>query len=378
MTVSTRDISFERADGDTLVAHLSGPWTLDDGVPTSAPVRDACEANAPVRRLVLDVEQVSKWDSALIAFLRTVHIDLVASAIPLDTATLPSGIRQLLELSTAVEEREGAARSAERTPLVARIGTSAVDAWEQVADFFSFVGEATLAFGGLFRGKARFRRGDLALFIQEAGADALPIVTLINFLVGVILAFIGAVQLQQFGATIYIANLVSIAMVREMAAMMTGIAIAGRTGAAYAAQLGTMTVNEEVDALRTMGMNPMEFLVLPRMLALMLMLPLLTLYADFVGMLGGAFVGTSMFEISITQFFEQTRESLSVRHFALGLFKGSVYGVLVALAGCYRGMRSGRSAAAVGQATTSAVVMSLVLIISASAVLTVLFTILGL
>jgi len=378
MTVSTRDIFFEHAEGDTLVVHLSGRWTVDDGLPSSAEVRSACDANAPVRRLVVDVDQVSAWDSALIAFLRAIHIDLGASGIPVDGAALPAGIRQLLELSTAVPEREGAARGAKRTPLLARVGRASMAAWDQVADFISFVGEASLAFVSLVRGRAQFRKGDLALFIQEAGADALPIVTLINFLVGVILAFIGAVQLQQFGATIYIANLVGIAMVREMAAMMTGIAIAGRTGAAYAAQLGTMTVNEEVDALRTMGMNPMEFLVLPRMLALMLMLPLLTLYADFVGMLGGAFVGTSMFEISITQFFEQTRESLSIRHFALGLFKGSVYGVLVALAGCYRGMRSGRSAAAVGQATTSAVVMSLVLIISASALLTVLFTILGL
>jgi len=377
MTSSARGIAFERAEGDILIARLSGPWTLDGGVQGSGSVRDACESNAPVRRVVVNVGQVSRWDSALVSFLRSAYLDLESRSIAMDTTELPEGLGQLLALATAVEERAGVTRDRVRERPLARLGRRALAAAGTAADFVTFVGEAALAFGNMILGRARFRRADLMLFLQQAGADALPIVTLINFLVGVILAFIGAVQLQQFGATIYIANLVGIAMVREMAAMMTGIAIAGRTGAAYAAQLGTMTVNEEVDALRTMGIDPMEFLVLPRMLSLMLMMPLLTLYADFVGILGGAFVGTSMFGISLTQFFEQTRTSLVMRQFALGLFKAGVYGVLVALAGCYRGMRSGRSAAAVGQATTSAVVMSLILIISASAILTVVFSVLG-
>ena len=164
----------------------------------------------------------------------------------------------------------------------------------------------TLTFVRLFRMKVRFRAVDLFLLIQQSGVQALPIVTLISFLVGVILAFVGAVQLEQFGAQIYVADLVGIAMVREMGAMMTGIIMAGRTGAAFAAQLGTMKVTQEIDALTTMGISPLEFLVLPRMIALVLMMPLLCLYADVVGILGGAAIGVGMLDLSWTTYYHET------------------------------------------------------------------------
>jgi len=242
----------------------------------------------------------------------------------------------------------------------------------------AFVGEAVLAFLALLRGRARFQTSDLALIIQECGPRALPIVTLISFLVGVILAFVGAVQLRQFGAQIYVADLVGIAMAQEMGAMMTAIIMAGRTGAAFAAQLGTMQVNEEVDALVTMGISPMQFLVLPRMLALVTMLPLLTLYADVIGILGGAAVGVGMLKLTPLQYLDETRAALSLTDFAMGLIKGSVFGVLVAIAGCLRGMECGRSSAAVGLAATSAVVTGIVLIIVSDAVLTLIYNVLGL
>jgi phospholipid/cholesterol/gamma-HCH transport system permease protein len=208
---------------------------------------------------------------------------------------------------------------------------------------------------------------------QECGAQALPIVTLICFLVGAILAFIGAVQLGKFGAQIYVADLVALAMALEMGAMMTAIIMAGRTGAAFAAQLGTMTVNEEIDALTTLGLSPMEFLVVPRMLALVTMMPLLTLYGNLLGILGGGLIGLTVLNISPTEYFHETRAALTLGAFAQGLIKSGVYGMLVALAGCLRGMQCGRSAAAVGQAATSAVVTGIVCIITASAVLTVIF-----
>jgi phospholipid/cholesterol/gamma-HCH transport system permease protein len=188
---------------------------------------------------------------------------------------------------------------------------------------------------------------------------------------------VGAVQLAMFGAQIFIANLVGIAMAREMAAIMTGIIMAGRTGAAFAAQIGTMQVNEEVDALITMGVSPMEFLVLPRMLALIVMMPLLCLYANLVGILGGFVVGTGMFDISFTQYMEQTRLALNLTHFGLGIFKSAVFGVLVAIAGCLRGMECGRSASAVGDAATSAVVTSIVLIVVIDGIFAVITNIIG-
>jgi phospholipid/cholesterol/gamma-HCH transport system permease protein len=192
-----------------------------------------------------------------------------------------------------------------------------------------------------------------------------------------ILAFVGAVQLQMFGAQIFVANLVGIAMVRVLGAVMAGIVMAGRTGAAFAAQLGTMQVNEEIDALRTLGVSPMEFLVLPRMLALVVMMPLICIYADLMGVLGGLIVGVGMLDIGLLQYINQTRAALNLTFFFIGLFQACVFGVLVALAGCLRGMQCGRSASAVGAATTSAVVTSIVAIIVATGIITVVCNVLG-
>jgi phospholipid/cholesterol/gamma-HCH transport system permease protein len=308
-----------------------------------------------------------------LTFLRKVEALCQKREISVDRSGLPDGIRRLLNLAEAVPERQGAGRGAARELIFARIGKGAIAVVTEVGNMLEFLGGAFLAFLGLFRGRAGFRVSDLALLLQECGAQALPIVTLISFLVGAILAFIGAVQLQQFGAQIFVANLVGLAMALEMGAMMTAIIMSGRTGAAFAAQLGTMRVNQEIDALTTLGISPMEFLVVPRMLALVLMVPLLTIYANLMGMLGGAAISATMLDISLPMYFHQTREALTLKYFAQGLIKSTVYGVIIALAGCMRGMQSGRSAAAVGEAATSAVVTSIVGIIVASAILTVIF-----
>jgi phospholipid/cholesterol/gamma-HCH transport system permease protein len=241
----------------------------------------------------------------------------------------------------------------------------------------AFLGEVTIAFGRLFRGQARFRRSDLMVTLQEVGAQALPIVSLISFLVGVILAFLGSIQLLQFGAQIYVADLVGIGMARDMAAMMVGIILAGRTGAAFAAQLGSMQVNEEIDALATLGLSPMDFLVLPRVLALIVMTPLLCLYANLMGLLGGAFVGVAFLDLPAVTYLQETQYALQPADFTGGLIKGAVYGIVVAIAGCLRGMQCGRSSAAVGQATTSAVVTSIVFIVISMAILTLIYDALG-
>ena len=282
----------------------------------------------------------------------------------------------MFDLASALPEK-ATGRTETRKSFLERAGESTTRAVSDSLAMLSFVGEIAIALGRLTAGRARMRRRDIALFLQEAGAEALPIVSLISFLVGVILAFIGAIQLSQFGAQIYVANLVALAMTREMGAMMTAIIMAGRTGAAFAAQLGTMTVNEEVDALRTTGVSPIEHLVLPRLIALSLMMPLLALYSDFLGILGGALVGVGTLDISFVQYYEQTRAALGPLPFILGLIKAGVYGVVVAVAGCYYGMSSGRSAAAVGSAVTSAVVMGILLIIISSAVTTILYNQLG-
>jgi phospholipid/cholesterol/gamma-HCH transport system permease protein len=295
----------------------------------------------------------------------------------MDRTGLPAGVRRLLELAEAVPEKKGARKEEARAPFLERVGNSAVGVGLSLTEMLRFLGEMTVTFFCLFRMKARFRTVDLLLLIQQSGAHALPIVTLISFLVGVILAFVGAVQLKQFGAQIYVADLVGIAMIREMGAMMTGIIMAGRTGAAFAAQLGTMKVTQELDAFTTMGFSPLEFLVLPRVLALILMMPLLCLYSDFVGVLGGATVGLGMLDLSWTVYMRQTANAITLTDVFGGVFKSSVYGILIALSGCLRGMQCGNSSSAVGDAATSAVVTGIVAIVVACGTFAVVFYVLG-
>jgi phospholipid/cholesterol/gamma-HCH transport system permease protein len=330
-----------------------------------------------VQRLAFDARDLTAWDSGLLTFLRQVITQSTQRQIVVDQHGLPEGVQRLLALAAAVPEQEGARRSSTRLSWLASIGTHVLTGWQGAWNMLDFIGAAVIACGRLLVGKARFRRVDLVLFLQECGAQALGIVTLISFLVGLILAFMGAVQLRQFGAQIYVADLVGLGMTREMGAIMTGVIMAGRTGAAFAAQLGTMQVNEEIDALVTMGIPPMEFLVLPRMLALMLMMPLLCVYADMVGILAGLLVSIGLLNLSMAEYVNETRYAVDLVDCGIGLFKSAVFGVLVALAGCLRGMQCGRSAAAVGAAATSAVVTGIVWIIATDGVLAVITERLG-
>jgi len=347
------------------------------GLPSANEVLQEIEFGPPVKRLVFDTKGLTDWDSGLLTFLIKIARQTAQRKIVVVASNLPEGAQRLYKLATAVPEKTDTHKAPARMSLVARIGVAGVDFTRGTGETVAFLGEAALAFLRLLRGKAHFRRSDLWLTIQECGPQALPIVTLVSVLVGLIIAYMGAVQLEQFGAGIFVANLVGLGMARELGPMMTGILVAGRTGAAFAAQLGTMQVNEEIDAFKTLGITPMEFLVLPRMLALMLMMPLLTLYADLMGILGGAIVGVTMLDLGVVEYYEQTRNSLNLRHFSTGLFKSVVFGIVVAIAGCLRGIQSGRSASAVGQAATSAVVTSIVFIIVSSSILTIIYQQLG-
>jgi phospholipid/cholesterol/gamma-HCH transport system permease protein len=350
---------------------------MKDRLPPAAAVEAQIGSSPAARKLAFDAREVTDWDTGLVVFVLKVLEALKARQIEADLTGLPEGARKLLDLAAAAPERNTTKAEAP-LPFLARVGTAAIAVGVGAREMITFVGESCLALARFALGRARFRRVDLALAIEQAGPAALPIVSLISFLVGLILAFVGAVQLRQFGAQIYVADLVGIAMAREMGAMMTAIIMAGRTGAAYAAQLGTMRVNEEIDALQTMGISPFEFLVLPRMLGLIVMMPLLTVYADLLGILGGMVVGVIMLKIGVVPYWLQTWNAVDLTDLTLGLVKSTVFGVLVAIAGCLRGMQSGRSAAAVGLAATSAVVTGIVFIVVADAILTVIYDALGL
>ncbi len=362
-------------EGHQIVVRLEGDWRIEGGLPFGEDKAAAAENWGSAKSLTFDVQALGKWDGSLLVFLRQIKAEAAKRKVEVRLDPLPEGVRKLLALAETVPPR-ASTTSAPPTSILAIVGEASLRQWSGLIDFVTFLGEAVTALGTATRGKARFRAVDIITAIHDCGPRALPIVSLMSFLIGLILAFVGAVQLQKFGAEIFVADLVGIAMTREMGAVMGGIIMAGRTGASFAAQLGTMTVNEEIDALRTMGLSPMEFLVAPRMIALAFMMPLLVLYADIVGILGGYVVCVGMLDLTPTQYWEETKAAVTLTHISIGLVKGVVFGVLIALAGCLRGMRCGRSAADVGEATTSAVVTAIIWIIIVDAVFAVLTNIL--
>ena len=232
----------------------------------------------------------------------------------------------------------------------------------------AFLGQVLISAFEAATGRTRFRLKDLGRVTADCSARAVPIVTVVNVLVGAILAFVGAVQLVKFGAGIYVADLVGIAVAREMAAIITAVVMAGRTGAAFAAELATMQANEEVDALEVLGLDAVDFLVLPRVLALLAMMPLLYVYGCITGLIGGMLVAAGMLDISAAAYMDRTVLSLSWSHLGLGMAKSVVFGGLIGLIGCYSGLYADRNAEGVGVATTNAVVLSIVGIIVLDAV----------
>lgn len=361
---------------DVLTIHLTGRWTFQDGLPDMQPVYKAIEEQTP-QRLAYETHDLKDWNSGLLTVLVEMDEACKDKGIEVDPTGLPEGVQKLVALARAVPERQGNAGPTTRADFLERVGTRWLGRYGSAERAIDFIGEAVIALGRLFIARANFRRSDFVLYVQQCGAQALPIVALISLLIGMILAFVGSVQLKLFGAQIFVANLVSIAMVREMGAMMTAIIMAGRTGASYAAQLGTMQVNEEIDALRTLGIAPMEFLVLPRMLALIIMMPLLCIYANVIGIFGGYLVGVGMLGLSASQYIQQTLRWLNMSNISLGLGKSVIFGIIIAICGCYAGLQSGRSAAAVGGAATAAVVTSIVWIIVSDGIIAVITTTLG-
>jgi phospholipid/cholesterol/gamma-HCH transport system permease protein len=357
--------------GTTAVVSLEGDWVAKHGLPEVGEIENELKGGS-VKSLEFETSKLGRWDSGLLGFLVGCSELCKNLQIEFKSDSLPEGAQKLIRLSHAVPEKEDARRQEQPDSLFHSVGEFAIEAQSGVRHAVRFIGEAVLAGLNLLRGKAQFRWPDAFVVMQEVGPEALGVVALINFLVGVILAFVGAVQLRQFGASVYVADLVAIGTVREMGCLMTGIILSGRTGAAFAAQLGTMKVNEEIDAFKTFGISPIEFLVLPRIVALLLMMPLLCVFADAIALFGGYVVSVSMLDITSVEYFNRSVEAITLSSFLLGIFKGGFFGILVALTGCLRGIQCGTNAAAVGQAATSAVVAGITAIIAADGIFAVL------
>ena len=347
------------------ILRFAGRWTRE-----TMPEIDLAALVPSEGTLRFEVSQAEAMDISLAMTVARLFEAAADANVKVDLSGLPDTVSNLVYLARAVPERE--ARPPKKPSLVAAAGRRAIGLWDAQQRALEFCGEASLALVRTLRHPKRFRWKEFVILLGDCGVRALPIVSLLSFLTGLILAFIAAVQLQVFGAGLYVADLVGLAMSREMAALMAGMIMTGRSGAAFAAHLGTMKVSEEIDALTTFGFKPVDMLALPRLLALTMMMPLLTLYANLLGYLGGAVIGYSMLDISFVQYLSETRTSVTAGDISIGLVKSAVFGFIIAACGCVQGLNCGQDAAAVGLATTRAVVTSITLIVIADAVFAVL------
>ena len=359
----------------TVNVQVSGDWVLGAQRPDWRSLWQQLPEGTPAA-LDFDFSALGRWDTGLMVFLAGCLEEASRRGVRINEDQFPQGVRKLLELSRAVPDKETGGGDASCSFLDS-LGRNARDVLAGVGTFLTFTGEVALGFTRLLRAQKVFRSSDFMTILYQCSAAALPIVGLISLLSGLTMAFVGAVQLQKFGAEIFVADLVGLAMVREMGALMAAIVMTGRTGASFAAQLGNMRVSEEIDALETLGIRPVDFLVVPRLIALVLVMPLLCMYANVIGILGGYLVGVLMLDMSTHQYVTQTFNAMSLNDLFSGEIKSVFFGMVVAASGCFYGIRCGQSSAAVGQAVTQSVVTGITFIIVVDAVFAVIFHILG-
>ena len=360
-----------RIDGDCLVLTLTGTWRMTAARPAWAQFGRGPKP----ARVRLRVEDVGFWDTSLLLYLFAVVEWCREGGIPCELDSLPEKMRVLL--GQLVASHRTSVPHDRTDSYLTTVGLATRHAWASLRGILQFLGECVLGAVRLPSRPHKFRWRDCLDQMQECGPMAVPIVSLISFLVGLTLAYEAAVEAQQFGADIFVADAVAISVVREMGPMMTAVILAGRTGAAFAATLGNMKADEEIDALETLGISAVDFLVLPRLLALALVMPLLALYADCVGILGGMVVSAGILQIPPSAYWIETQGAIDLTDLNTGLIKATTFGLLIGLAGCLRGLQAERSAAGVGRAATSAVVTAILLIIVADSLYAVLFHILG-
>jgi phospholipid/cholesterol/gamma-HCH transport system permease protein len=369
---STSARATSRTDGALLEVALEGPWRLDNETPRWT----STVGTAKPSGVRLSADRVSHWDTSLVVFLGEARHWCTESGVTCDTSPLPEKMRLLSGQFEAALRTRG--HDDHSHSLVVEVGLATRFFLQQRRNFLQFVGECWIDTTKLISGRAGLRWNDCIAEMQRCGAMALPIVSLISFLVGVTLAYSGSIVLKRFGGEIWVADLIGVAMTREMGCLMAAVVLSGRTGAAFAAEIGSMKANEEIDALSTLGISPVRFLVMPRVLALGLMMPLLAMYANCLGILGGMAVAYTTLDIPPAAYWVEMLTIVTVQDVAVGLIKAVVFGIIVGITGCLRGLESDRNASGVGRAATSAVVTAILLIIVADAIFAILFNAMGL
>lgn len=346
-----------------LLLKLSGNWCIECHLPETDAISQALAKHPDIATLELDTEAIITYDSGLVIWLLKLEQLCKARNISLDTTMLPKGVQHLLLLSKEIPPR-GFVHTPEDKTLLGRLGFAAVKIWHRAWELIDLTGAAVLGSGRFLMGRSIFLKRDILLFIQDNGPDAMPIVGVMAFLMGITLALISAMQLEKFGTEIYIANIAVVGILREIGVIMTGVIMAGRTSAAYAAEIGSMKADGEIDALHTLAISGIDFLVMPRIIASVITLPLLVILTDVLGNLGGLVFTTTVLNITYLEYITQAREAFELQDFFIGVGKGVLFGYLIAMAGCLRGLQCGRTAAAVGNAAMSAVVLGLILILA--------------
>jgi phospholipid/cholesterol/gamma-HCH transport system permease protein len=367
---------FDYSVPKTLLIKLSGDLRISAGLLSTNEVASQLTIHPDIARINFGVSQELKWDSGLISFLLKLIRECGHKNIHVAREGLPKESQKLLVLALKVHEKNIASQKV-RESFLEKSGEKVLQIIESLRSGLDFLGDIAVSLGRLMTGKSYFRWNDFMLIVQRCGVDTLLLVSLISLLVGMILAFVGSIQLKMFGAQIFISDIVGIAMVRVLSAVMTGIIVSGRIGASFAAELGMMQANEEIDALKTLGISPVEFLVIPRILALVIMMPILTIYADLMGILGGFVISVGMLNLNPVEYLNHTQYAVKLSYVWVGLIHSFVFGVIVAVAGCLRGIECERNAAGVGIATTSAVVTGITGIVIATAIITFICQFLG-
>jgi phospholipid/cholesterol/gamma-HCH transport system permease protein len=365
-------------DGPVLVVGFAGGWGLRERLPQMSDATRALDRSPRPDRLRFEDQGIESWDTSLLVAVRRLEAAGTERGVEIDVSALPAGARHLLDVARSTSPAPAARKRGERervdalsrlrkgSPVAERIGVAVLESLE-------FIGRSATALGRLLTGRTRRLDLDLTPAIQEAGPYVLPVLALIALLGGAVLSLLATQQLDRLGAILVAPNLVAIVIVRELAALVTGFALAGRWASANAADLASMGAADEVDALRAVGVDPFDLLVAPRLLALLVMGPALVLYATFFGLLGSVGVGVALMDLPAPEYLARTRAALSYDHALTGLIKGAVFGVVVGLAACYHGLRSGRGPRAIGSAVKRAVVTAIIWVVVADAALSAFF-----
>jgi len=363
---------------DRLVLTAGGSWTIRQAAAVDGALRAVSVSGA--RRALFDLSEISGFDSAGAWLLCRTLQELKAGGIVAETVGLAESYGPLLKVVEAAKEGATDRPNIVRRhwlAMVERVGRATIEFFSEGKALLSFYGMTVIAYFAIFRRLRSLRLVSLVNQIEQSGLNAVPIVCLLSFLIGIVIAYVGADQLRQFGAEIFTVNLLGVIMLREIGVLMTAIMIAGRSGSAFTAQIGTMQVNEEIDAMRTLGLDPMQVLVLPRINGLLISLPILAFLANVAGLLGGAVMATVVLDVTFVQFLQQLQSVVTTNHFFVGMIKAPVFAFIIAIVGCYEGLRVSGSAESVGRMTTKSVVTSIFLVIIADAIFSIIFSSLG-